>query len=145
MSERQIDTNPENRMIRKNETIKEPDYKSSFKVPDGYFEDFAMRMNELIDKVDSEKENHSEKRLPLKISHMLTLKPLLYMAAMFVVLLFSITAVLKFSGSDKKQNSLLSSSTNDIKQVLTAEDYLISTVGTYAITEYYIDPEVFEE
>lgn len=132
-------------MIHNNRTIKEPGDKSSFKVPDGYFESLASRIDELIDEADAQKGKVAEKDTGLNKYRMLTLRPLLYMAAMFVVLLFSFTAVLKYATKDKQPAGLTSTSTTDGKQVLTAEDYLINSIGTYAITEYYIDPEIFEE
>lgn len=129
-------------MIQKKLNLEGPGDRSSFKVPEGYFEGLTAKMNELIDRNDSENGvDNTEKSK----GFILRYKPIIYMAAMFVVLLFSITAVLKLTGNEKKQSGLMSSSTTDIKQVLTAEDYVISTVGTYAITEYYIDPEIFEE
>lgn len=133
-------------MIQKKLNLDGPGNRSSFKVPEGYFEGLTAKMNELIDKTESENENQEVDSIDTRKSFILKYKPILYMAAMFVVLLFSLTAVLKFTGNgEKKQSGLMSTNTTDIKQVLTAEEYVISTVGTYAITEYYIDPEIFEE
>lgn len=133
-------------MIQKNLNLEGPGDRSSFKVPEGYFEGLTAKMNELIDKTELENENSEVESTEIRKGFILKYKPIFYMAAMFVLLLFSLTAVLKLTGDgEKKQSGLMSTNTTDIKQVLTAEEYVISTVGTYAITEYYIDPEIFEE
>jgi hypothetical protein len=116
--------------------FKETGRMSNFKVPEGYFESFSVKMNALIDQSETKKKRF--------IYGKLTLRPVLYMAAMFVVLFFSITTVLKLTTKDKQQTGLAVTGNSNAKQVITAEDYLISSIGTYAITEYYIDPEYFE-
>jgi len=132
-------------MSNNKNTIKEQGYMSSFKVPDGYFEDFASKMDELLDQTENSNVKIDDKFTGGFKNRMLTLRPIFYMAAMFVVLLFSITAILKYTTKDKQTTGLTTNSSTDSKQVLTAEDYLLNSIGTYTITEYYIDPEIFEE
>lgn len=133
-------------MIHKKLNFDERGDFSSFKVPEGYFEGLTSKIDMLIEKAESEKSDilFTEKETVSKKK--IDFRPLLYMAAMFVLLLFSITFVLKLNLDDSnEQAGLMKTSTTDVKQVLTAEEYLINTVGTYGITEYYIDPDLFEE
>ena len=124
-----------------------------FKVPEKYFEDFSIQLNKRIDAIESEKNLHTiEPQAETKSKrYFLTMngvKPILYMAAMFVLLLFSIGMILNFT-SKKATTTYTASAHNVIKtqnesSVLTAEDYLINSVGTYGISQYYVDPESFE-
>lgn len=133
-------------MIHKKLNFDEPGDLSSFKVPEGYFEGLSSKIDMLIEKADAERTNIFFTEKDTISKKKFDFKPVMYMAAMFVLLLFSLTFVLKLNSKDKNdQAGLLKNSTTDMKQVLTAEEYLINTVGTYTITEYYIDPDLFEE
>ena len=128
--------------------LEEPGDKSPFKVPEDYFENLNSRMNQIIDEHEREDAEAPEVSFYVKEpGRMEKFRPILYMAAMFVVLLFSINTIMKYTTADReKAESKLynENSTTYSKQEVTAEDYVINAVGTYAITEYYIDPEYFE-
>ncbi len=130
--------------MKENITLKEPGDKSVFNVPEGYFEALSGRMNKLIDR--SQLQEMEVK--PVGKQHLTLIeryRPILYMAAMFVLLLFSITMLLNKT-SDKSDSGKLTKETKTSKQqsVPTAEDYLISQIGTDGIAEYYINPELYE-
>jgi len=135
-------------MKDKNLHLNETGNRSVFKVPENYFDDFQAALNKRIDSLEAENEKVRDveveskpKRLFLKMD---SIRPVLYMAAMFVLLLFSVGLVLNLT-SDKTSSSLHLSaeSTTQTKtpatNIPTAEDYLINSVGTYGITEYYIE------
>ena len=118
-------------------------------MPENYFMNFEATLEKRLDAL--EKEKISSNRLfqdkteskKFKFS-MEALRPILYMAAIFVLLLFSISLVLNLS-SDKTSSSLRlsadSQTSSAATSVPTAEDYLINSIGTYGITEYYVDSE----
>jgi hypothetical protein len=139
-------------MKKNNLLLDEPGDLTMFKVPEKYFENFGIQLNKRIDAIESEKKlliiepqqvKTESKRYFLTMSGV---KPILYMAAMFVLLLFSIGMILNFTS--KKANTTYTASAHNLKtqneSVLTAEDYLINSVGTYGISQYYVDPESFE-
>jgi hypothetical protein len=120
-----------------------------FKVPDKFFENFEAQLNQRLDIMEAEKDLTNKKaqveRRPKRyILTMESVKPILSMAAMFVLLLFSVSMILNITS---KKNAV-ALSTEAKKQTenteLTAEDYLISSVGTYGISQYYVDPKSFE-
>ncbi len=131
-------------MNQNNQTLNEPGDKTPFKVPEGYFEDFAGRMGNIIDHTSFEDVVVAEKPVEKK-SLYLTLRPIIYIAAAFIVLFFSITFIVKKTSFNGAQTEVAKNEQKKGKQDITAEDYLINSVGTYTITEYYIDPKLIEE
>lgn len=130
-------------------TLKEPGDKSSFHVPEGYFAGLPGRMNKLIDR--SQQQETEEKPLgkqrPMWVDRY---RPILYMAAMFVLLLFSVSTLLNITSGKSKDDNLAKTATKkqqvgNQQSVPTAEDYLISQIGTDGIAEYYINPELYEK
>lgn len=131
-------------MNQNNQTLKEPGDRTPFKVPEGYFKDFAGRMGNIIDHASIEDVVVAEKPVEKK-SLYLTLRPIIYIAAAFIVLFFSITFIVKKTSVNGAQTEVAKNEQKKGKQDITAEDYLINSVGTYTITEYYIDPKLIEE
>ncbi|MDD2612894.1 MAG: hypothetical protein PHR38_08915 [Bacteroidales bacterium] len=127
----------------------EPGDRTVFKMPENYFKDFESNLEKHLDALEKEKVSSNgllqvqTKAKKFKFS-METHRPILYMAAMFVLLLFSISLVLNLS-SDKTFSSLRlsaeSKTPSATTSVPTAEDYLINSIGTYGITEYYVESE----
>jgi len=128
-------------MKQEKQLLKETGDRSNFIVPENYFEDFKVGLNYRLDALEKEK-----KETKNKIGLLLTMekvRPFLYVAAIFVFLLFSVALVLNIT-SDKSSSSLglsVKSKSKAATYVPTAEDYLINSVGTYGITEYYIESE----
>lgn len=121
---------------------------SNFKVPEGYFDNFSLRINQLIDETEKVSAKENEIYTKKGNGRIEKLRPILYYAAAAVVILFfSITAVVKYKSKPETniESTLVSKNTSgNNQQEVTAEDYLISTVGTYGIAEYYVDPKYFE-
>jgi len=139
-------------MIQKNRPFSEPGDKTVFKMPENYFENFEAALEKRLDALEAEKASSEEKvqtdtryrRLVLKMEN---IKPVLYMAAMFVLLIFSVSLVLNLTSGKSSSSLRLSaeSTTPSTTTVIpTAEDYLINSIGTYGISEYYVDSESFE-
>jgi hypothetical protein len=74
----------------------QPGNKEIFKVPEHYFENLTA---EIQNRIASESAPVQGRKL-----FMNRVKPVLYKAAVFVVLLFSIRAVLNLTNTDKKQS-----------------------------------------
>jgi hypothetical protein len=140
-------------MKKNNLPLNEPGDLTMFKIPEKYFENFSLQLNKRLDIIESEKDLHTiepqaETKPKRYFLTMNGIKPILYMAAMFVLLLFSIGMILNFTS--KKATTTYTASTHNVTKtqnessVLTAEDYLINSVGTYGISQYYVDPESFE-
>lgn len=109
-----------------------------FKVPENYFSEFETLLNKRIDAFEAEKIGNAPKRGILL--SMEGFRPLLYMASMFVLLLFSIALIMqKNSGTSHLLKAQESSKEQPIP---TAEDYLISNLGTYNISQYYIESKL---
>lgn len=112
--------------------------RSVFRVPDGYFEGLEMQLNKRLEAFET------EKKLEMKATRskggvvltMQSVRPMLYMAAMFVLLLFSIALVFRYTNGS---GLLRAQETSKEQTVPTAEDYLISSVGTYGISQYYVE------
>lgn len=120
-----------------------------FKVPDKFFENFQTQLNQRLDVLETEKDlTNTKAKVETKskryVLTMESIKPILSMAAMFVLLLFSVSLILNITS----RKTAVALSTETKKQTesteLTAEDYLISSVGTYGISQYYVDPKSFE-
>ena len=135
-------------MKQNNIPFKEIGDRTVFNMPENYFANFKAEMGKRLDAFESEgkqvdfsvKPATKSKGLVLRME---TIKPYLYIAAMFVLLLFSISLVLNLKS--KSSSSLgLSVESNSINSVSTTEDYLINSVGTTGITEYYMDSEDLE-
>jgi len=125
-------------------TLNETGDRSVFRVPEDYFAGLEMQLNERIDALDVEKK--LKMRAPSRkgsgiILTMQSVRPMLYMAAMFVLLLFSIALVFHYTAGS---GSLRAQETSTEQTVPTAEDYLISSVGTYGISQYYVESQVTE-
>ncbi len=126
-------------------SLNQPGDRSVFKVPTNYFADFEVSLNARIDAFEAEKRivYRDQVETPKKGLQifMNQYKPILYMASMFVLMLFSVGLVMKYSSG--KTNSLKAETSKE--QVMpTAEDYLISNIGTYGISEYYVESGVSE-
>jgi len=123
---------------------KETGDRSVFRMPEGYFAGLESQLSKRIETLEAEKEWEIKKTSHKKEGWVLTMqsvRPILYMAAMFVLLLFSIGLIMKYtSGTD----SLRAQETTTEQTVQTAEDYLIGSVGTYGISQYYIESQVTE-
>lgn len=117
--------------------------KTPFKVPEGYFEGLSARLDQLID-LGTDTDDTIVPERPRLSMWMDKYRPIFYLAAMFVLLLFSVSTLLKLTSSDKTADKLTkeTSTTNTIE--VTAEDYIISQIGTYGIAEYYVDPEIYD-
>lgn len=129
-----------------NQKLHQPGDKSVFKVPDNYFESFGAIMGSKIDAFECEKRNMVEQKNHKNASKKGLLvyfdqyKHIMYMASMFVLLLFSIGMIMHYTSDDS--GSYKSQSTQNNRPVPTAEDYLINTLGTYSISQYYIESEL---
>jgi len=135
-------------MKEKNLQLNETGDRTVFKVPEMYFENFEAQLQQRIDALETEANLPKErvevqkesKRFILKMD---SIRPVLYMAAMFVLLIFSMSLILNLT-SGKSTKLTAEDKTQSAKIELTAEDYLISSVGSYGITQYYVDPESFD-
>ena len=121
-------------------TLNEAGDRSVFRVPEDYFAGLEMQLNKRIEVLEAEKKSErmevSRKRGGIILT-MQSVRPMLYMAAMFTLLLFSIALVFHYtagSGSLRAQETSL-------ETIPTAEDYLISSVGTYGISQYYVESQ----
>lgn len=117
--------------------------RSVFRVPEDYFAGLEMQLNKRIEELEVEKKLEIKEVSRKKGTILLTMqgvRPLLYMAAMFVLLLFSIALVFHYTAGS---GSLRAKETTT-ETVPTAEDYLISSVGTYGISQYYVESEATE-
>lgn len=124
-------------------TLNEAGDRSVFHVPEDYFAGLEMQLNKRIEVLEAEKKSEtmevSRKRGGIILT-MQSVRPMLYMAAMFTLLLFSIALVFHYTaGSGSLRAQEISSET-----IPTAEDYLISSVGTYGISQYYVESQVTE-
>lgn len=128
-------------MIQDKQTLKETGDRSAFNVPENYFVNFKVGLNARFDALEKEKKEIKKQRS--LFLNMEKARPFLYVAAIFVFLLFSVALVLNIT-SDNSSSSLglsVESKSKPATYVPTAEDYLINSVGTYGITEYYIESE----
>lgn len=136
-------------MKRNNFPLDETGDLTVFKVPEKYFENFGVQLSQRLDAIKTEKDLSDKKvqsdTSPTRryIFRVESARSILYMAAMFVVIIFSVSMILNFTS---KKSSIASAGIKSKTEntELTAEDYLISSVGTYGISQYYVDPENFE-
>jgi hypothetical protein len=127
-------------------SLNQPGDRTVFKVPANYFADFEVALNARIDAFESDKYRLADEQvvsLPKKGIQvfMNQYRPIMYMASMFVLLLFSIGLVMHYTSGEA---STLKAETSKEQTLPTAEDYLISNVGTYGISEYYVESGVTE-
>jgi len=125
--------------IMKQFKLNETGDRSVFRVPEGYFAGLEMQLNKRIEAQEAENKliiNETTHKKAGLILTMQSVRPMLYMAAMFVLLLFSIALVFKYTSGS---GSLRAQETSTEQVVPTAEDYLISSVGTYGISQYYVE------
>jgi hypothetical protein len=118
--------------------------RSVFRVPEDYFAGLELQLNKRIDALEAAKKLESREASRKKGGIILTMqsvRPMLYMAAMFVLLLFSIALVFHYTSGS---GSLRAQETSTEQAIPTAEDYLISSVGTYGISQYYVESQTTE-
>jgi hypothetical protein len=131
--------------MMKKDLLNETGNRNVFRVPENFFEEFSLHLDERIDAYEAEK-NEVPRRKPVHVGGivltMQSVRPLLYMAAMFTLLLFSIGLVMHYSSG--KSDSLRAQESATEQNIPTAEDYLISNVGTYNISQYYVESEFTE-
>ncbi len=124
--------------------LNETGNRSVFRVPEDYFGGLEAQLNKRIEAFEAEK-NLEIKEVSRKnggvVLTMQRVRPMLYMAAMFVLLLFSIALVFRYTSGS---GSLRAQETSSEQVVPTAEDYLISSVGTYGISQYYVESQTTE-
>lgn len=119
--------------------LNEPGDRSVFRVPEDYFAGLEMQLNKRIEALEAENSliiKESTRKKGGIVLTMQSVRPILYMAAMFVLLLFSIALVFKYTTGS---GSLRAQETSTEQTIPTAEDYLISAVGTYGISQYYVE------
>lgn len=116
--------------------------KTPFKVPTGYFEGLSARMDQLIDQEAAPGVTSMPNRPRLTV-WMDKYRPVFYLAAMFVLILFSVTTLLNLTNTKSNDDKLTKETTTN-QPVLTAEDYIISQIGTDGIAEYYVDPDMYD-
>jgi hypothetical protein len=126
----------------KKEMINETGDRNIFKVPEHYFEDFAASMEKRIDEFEADEALISDAPITTNIHPMMRLRPLLSIAAMFIVIAFSMGLIFHFTSNSSAE--LKAEETSSTDKIPTAEDYLISSVGTYGITQYYVETEANE-
>jgi hypothetical protein len=117
--------------------------KGVFRVPEGYFDGLEMQMAKRLEAFEAERELERKASVGMRggVLTMQNVRPMLYVAAMFVLLLFSIALVFRYTNGS---GSLRAQDTSTDQTIPTAEDYLISSVGTYGISQYYVESQVTE-
>jgi hypothetical protein len=117
--------------------------KGVFRVPEGYFDGLEVQMAKRLEAFEAERELDRKASVGRRgsILTMQNVRPMLYVAAMFVLLLFSIALVFRYTNGS---GSLRAQDTSTDQTIPTAEDYLISSVGTYGISQYYVESQVTE-
>jgi hypothetical protein len=124
--------------------LNETGNRNVFKVPEKYFENLEMQLEKRLDALETEKRLSTEVKPEKNRKFVLTMtniRPMLYMAAMFILMVFSIGLVINYT-SDKSSNLKAEEITTE--RIPTAEDYLISSLGTYGITQYYVETQKTE-
>lgn len=133
-------------MKEEQEIIRKCGKENPFKVPEGYFEDFARN---LMAQLPEKEETMSKKELPeLKITPWQRVKPLLYMAAMFIGMIVCVRVVLKEHSSiatdDMDNIAALEYSYTDFEQ-MSDEDLArmveYTKMDNYTLYQYLTDAE----
>ncbi len=123
-----------------NFNLDRPGNKEVFKVPEHYFENLQAEIQHRI-----EMESAPAQGIRLFMNRV---KPVLYMAAVFVLLLFSIRAVLNLTNTDNKQPIIGKTDGVEIEEfqesTMTAEEILLSSLDEYSLMYYYINQDELE-
>lgn len=123
-----------------NFNLDRPGNKEVFKVPEHYFENLQAEIQHRI-----EMESAPAQGIKLFMNRV---KPVLYMAAVFVLLLFSIRAVLNLTNTDNKQSIISKTDGVEIEEfqesTMTAEEILLSSLDEYSLMYYYINQDELE-
>lgn len=123
-----------------NFNLDQPGNKEVFKVPEHYFENLQAEIQHRI-----EMESAPAQGIRLFMNRV---KPVLYMAAVFVLLLFSIRAVLNLTNTDNKQSIIGKTDGVEIEEfqesAMTAEEILLSSLDEYSLMYYYINQDELE-
>jgi len=123
-----------------NFNLDQPGNKEVFKVPEHYFENLQAEIQQRI-----EMESAPAQGIRLFMNRV---KPVLYMAAVFVLLLFSIRAVLNLTNTDNKQSIISKTDGVEIEEfqetAMTAEEILLSSLDEYSLMYYYINQDELE-
>ena len=123
-----------------NFNLDRPGNKEVFKVPEHYFENLQAEIQHRI-----EMESATAQGIKLFMNRV---KPVLYMAAVFVLLLFSIRAVLNLTNTDNKQPIIGKTDGVEIEEfqesTMTAEEILLSSLDEYSLMYYYINQDELE-
>ena len=123
-----------------NFSLDQPGNKEVFKVPEHYFENLQAEIQQRI-----EMESAPAQGIRLFMNRV---KPVLYMAAVFVLLLFSIRAVLNLTNTDNKQSIISKTDGVEIEEfqetAMTAEEILLSSLDEYSLMYYYINQDELE-
>ncbi len=123
-----------------NFNLDRPGNKEVFKVPEHYFENLQAEIQHRI-----EMESAPAQGIRLFMNRV---KPVLYMAAVFVLLLFSIRAVLNLTNTDNKQSIISKTDGVEIEEfqesTMTAEEILLSSLDEYSLMYYYINQDELE-
>lgn len=123
-----------------NFNLDRPGNKEVFKVPEHYFENLQAEIQHRI-----EMESAPAQGIKLFMNRV---KPVLYMAAVFVLLLFSIRAVLNLTNTDNKQSIIGKTDGVEIEEfqesAMTAEEILLSSLDEYSLMYYYINQDELE-
>mgnify|MGYP006953735721 FL=1 len=126
--------------MRNNFNLDRPGNKEEFKVPEHYFENLQAEIQHRI-----EMESAPAQGIKLFMNRV---KPVLYMAAVFVLLLFSIRAVLNLTNTDNKQPIIGKTDGVEIEEfqesTMTAEEILLSSLDEYSLMYYYINQDELE-
>lgn len=104
--------------------------KDVFKVPENYFEDFQTKINARIDMEEADKKVRGRKVIFQRV------RPVLYIAAMFVLLFFCAQYILNTSPQPSSNYSQLEEEVN--VESMTAEDILMSSLDEYSLMYYYL-------
>lgn len=139
-------------MKQKNTHLEEIGDKTVFKVPENYFENFQYEFEKRLytlntENIQLEERKPTESKPKGFVIKMESIKPIFFMAAMFILLIFCVSLVLNYT-SDRSSYSLRLSAESKTPPkstvIPTAEDYLINSIGADGITEYYMESESFE-
>ena len=118
----------------------QPGNKEVFKVPEQYFEHLQAEIENRI----------ATESAPVhrKMIYINRIKPIFYMAAVFVLLLFSIRGVINLTNQDKKQSVISVIDGVETKEfqvnTMTAEEILLSSLDEYSLMYYYINQDELE-
>ncbi|WP_300727738.1 hypothetical protein [uncultured Bacteroides sp.] len=125
-------------MKEENELLKKYGNKNPYKVPEGYFSEFADKLMEQL----PEKEVTETP----KISAWTRMKPWVYMAAMFVGLMFTVRMVTGFKGHNGNQTNVNIEAISDLP-----DEYIEPIVNQTMMDDYELyqyltdaDPSIYQ-